>query len=146
MGYLNFGVIMRYLLILILAVFSFAGKKEAKAEYQRVRQLTAATVDMSQILDGTYRGQFLLDNNIGDLQVEVVVAAKAIVSIEIVENNMPKKEKKAYALTDIMVAKNSPEVDAVSGATTTSVALQSAVVDALAKGLIGAEATKEPVQ
>ena len=126
---------MRYLLIFILTVATFAGAKQKKAEYQRVRQLTPENIAMETIDDGTYRGSFMLANNFGDIQVEVVVKGHKLISIEIVEDNLPKKEKKAYQLSDIMVAKNSTDVDAISGATTTSVAIKSAVADALSKGV-----------
>ena len=57
----------------------------------------------------------------GEIRVDVVVDNHVITHIEILEHNeMPEFSKSMVQLADNIVAKNSPDVDVISGATLTS--------------------------
>lgn len=80
------------------------------------------------ILEGVGKGKS------GDILVEVVIKSNKIKHIEIIEHNeTPGFDKSMVQLTDEIVAKNSADVDIISGSTITSKGFISAVKNALSK-------------
>lgn len=85
--------------------------------------------------DGTYTG--LGQGKGGDIQVEVVITDGAISQINVLKHGETQGYDKAMTtLTEALIAKNSLEVDAVTGATLTSKGFLEAVTAALAAGNI----------
>ncbi len=80
------------------------------------------------ILEGVGKGKS------GDILVEVVIKSNKIKHIEIIEHNeTPGFDKSMVQLSDEIVAKNSVDVDIISGSTITSKGFISAVNNALSK-------------
>lgn len=80
------------------------------------------------ILEGVGKGKS------GDILVEVVIKSNKIKHIEIIEHNeTPGFDKAMVQLSDEIVAKNSVDVDIISGSTITSKGFISAVNNALSK-------------
>jgi uncharacterized protein with FMN-binding domain len=115
------------LLVLSLAVFFVI-------RFNRMRQVMlaapAAAVDLSQLADGDYDGEF------GDFlvtaKVRVKVANHRIESIKVLDQRCgPGYE--ALPVLDRIVAAQSPKVDVLTGATGSSRCLMAAVYRALTK-------------
>jgi uncharacterized protein with FMN-binding domain len=85
-------------------------------------------VAMSQAADGTFQG--ITDAGMVSVKVAVTVKGHAINHIDIIEHKNGQGAP-AEAITQDMVAANSYDVDAVSGATLSSEAIKSAVSKAL---------------
>lgn len=117
------------LLWLCLFFFTGCGTKT----YQQIRNMPIGEVDLSRVEDGSYTGSFsywTVTNT-----VRVTVADSRITAIEIVQGGINSYGIKAHVLTNTILEKQTPNVDTVSGATTTSKALMKAVENALQKGL-----------
>lgn len=99
------------------------------AEMKRVRAMPIADVDLSTIPDGAYRGGFTYGKF--TYEVRTVVKNHRIDTIDILKNRNSKYAKKAAGVIPRIVEKQTPNVDAVSGATTTSKALMKAVENSL---------------
>lgn len=89
-------------------------------------------IDMSQVKDGTYKGDS--DGGMVKVKVEVTVKDHKITKIDLLEHeNM--KGKPAEAMIPEMVIKNTDKVDGVSGATLSSKTIKNAVNVALQQSL-----------
>lgn len=99
---------------------------------QAVAKQVNVPIDMNQVADGFYEGS----SDGGLVQVQVIVEVKdhQIKSVEILKHENG-KGKPAEIITDDMVAKNTYDVDAISGATTSSQTIINAVNMALQKGI-----------
>ncbi|MCY6372674.1 flavocytochrome c [Clostridium ganghwense] len=81
---------------------------------------------------GTFEGQAKGKN--GTIKVEVTIENKEIKKIDVIENHESEFTKDTFTkVIDTIIAANSAEVDAISGATITSSAIISAVADAVKK-------------
>lgn len=111
--------------LLILTVFAiisaFLGKDEAL-------NLNIEAVDLSQVPDGTYIGSY--ENFRWSNQVEVTVSGQKIISIKPLKIQ-DGRDDLVKELTDKILHRQSPDVDAVSGATASSNSFLKAVEDAL---------------
>lgn len=87
-------------------------------------------LDLSQVEDGTYTGSE--DANIIKVTVEVTVKDHVITDVEILSHENG-QGKPAEVIVDDIVAKNSVDVDAISGATYSSQVIKVAVYNALTK-------------
>ncbi|MDF2906795.1 MAG: uncharacterized protein K0R34_2116 [Herbinix sp.] len=85
-------------------------------------------LDLSQVEDGTYIGSE--DANIIKATVEVTVKDHVITEIKILSHDSG-QGKPAEVIVDDIVANNSLEVDAISGATHSSQVIKVAVYNAL---------------
>lgn len=94
------------------------------------KALPYSPLDISQAADGTYLGS--AETLLVKADVEVCVKAGALQGILITHHDTGLGAP-AEAITNTMVAQNTLDVDAVSGATVSSKVIQSAVYDALAK-------------
>ena len=113
-------------LLLLAALLIFMVVKQGG----EVKQLPFGTIDISQVADGIYHGS--AKTTLVAAGVEVVAKDGALQSIRIThhQNGLGKA---AESITDMMVHKNTLDVDAVSGATVSSKVIQSAVYQALMK-------------
>lgn len=114
--------------LLVVVVGLGAAVLATEGQRQEDRELAIASVDFSEVADGTYRGSYEGWNT---FDVLVTVADGEVIDIEIAEDS----PNPASAATDDVVGRiidaQSLEVDAVSGATVTSNALLKAVEIAL---------------
>lgn len=121
------GIVLGILVIAALCAFigmSSSAKKGLAA-------LVYEDINMNSVADGTYYGE--ADAGLVLVKVEVTVKAHLINNIKIIEHQNGLGSK-AESITEAMLAKNSYEVDAVSGATLSSEAIKSAVSKALKEG------------
>lgn len=116
-------------LFLIIAIAMGAKMREIQKSMESVETVS---IDMSKVKDGSYTAD--TDLGLVKVKVEVMVEAHQIKTIEILEHQNG-KGKPAEAIVDEMIEKNTDEVDAISGATCSSVAIRSAVNKALQEGL-----------
>ena len=117
------GVFVLVLVIMTITLFVKVGSDMKNLKY--------AKVNMQDVADGTYEG--ILETSLVKVTVEVTVADKKIQDIKIVRH-VNGKGAKAENIVKDMIANNTYQVDSVSGATTSSEVIKSAVSDALAKG------------
>jgi uncharacterized protein with FMN-binding domain len=90
-------------------------------------------VDLAKVRDGAYEGDFTYGGF--TYEVSVTVASHQIKDIGVVKNRATNPAKKAERALKLVLEQQRNNVDAVSGATTTSKALLKAVENALNKGL-----------
>lgn len=101
-------------------------------QHSKISQLAFEKIDMPQVMDGTYTGA--ASTGLVSVEAQVTVKDKKIVGIKLLKHDNGKGSK-AEAIIDEMVRLNTYEVDVVSGATTSSQVIKSAVCDALLKGV-----------
>lgn len=116
--------------IIITAVF-FLGC--ASQEMMRVRQMEIKNVDINHFPDGEYIGSFSYGNF--EYIVKTIVNDNKISDIQILQNRDTKHAKLAEGVVAEIVEQQTPNVDAISGATTTSKALMKAVENSLVNTL-----------
>ena len=103
------------------------------AEMKAVRAMPIHHVDLGQVKDGAYHGDYAYGGF--TYEVAVTVADHRINDIAVVKNRTTSPAKKAEGALKRVLEQQRNDVDAVSGATTTSKALLKAVENALTKGL-----------
>ncbi len=111
---------------LCLILFLFACDTE---EARRVREMPIADVDLSALPDSVYHGEFVYANF--TYAVRTTVRNHRIEKIDILQNRDSRYARKAAGIIPRIVERQTPNVDAVSGATTTSKALMKAVENSL---------------
>ncbi len=111
---------------IIVGFSSFNNYKKA------VQSITFETISVEQVADGTYEGEY----NVGYIyaKVRVTVAEKKITQIELVEHRN-EKGSAAEQITQVIISKQSLDVDSVSGATNSSKVIRKAVENALMNAL-----------
>ncbi len=90
---------------------------------------SSATAKTGSYKDGTYTG--MSSNRIGGVQVAVTIKSKKIASVQITDCTTSYSESNIAGLPDQVVARQSANVDLVSGATLSSEDFQGAVQQAL---------------
>lgn len=110
----------------------FAYLRSVGAYKQAVRELSVAPVSLSEVADGTYTGE--CDVKFIRAKVSVTVEDGAITAIDILEHKNGRGAA-AETVIDTILEEQTVEVDAVTGATNSSIVLEKAVEDALEKGL-----------
>ena len=121
-----------FVLFAIITLFPMcAARQKVKSEYVRIRTMRIKNVNLNRVPDGTYTGKFSYAQGRAQVEVNVLVKDKTIVSIEIVKGGMNKHGKRAEVIVHNIIKKQTPNVDAITGATTTSKALCKAVENAL---------------
>ena len=99
------------------------------ADYrQAVRETTFEDINISDIPDGVYVGEY--DVNFIYAKVEVTVQNGEITNINILEHRH-ERGKTAEVITDSIVDEQKIDVDAISGATNSSTVIKKAVENAL---------------
>jgi uncharacterized protein with FMN-binding domain len=117
------------LLVLILALTAGCNGAEVRA----VRAMPINHIDLAKVKDGTYLGDFTYGGF--TYQVSVAVVSGQIRTIAVVKNRTTSPAKRAEEALKRVLEQQRNDVDAVSGATTTSKALLKAVENAINKGL-----------
>lgn len=112
---------------LTIVLLSFLGC--ASQEMIRVRQMDIQSVDIDRIEDGEYLGSFAYSGF--EYKVRTIVNGHEIKAIEVLQNRDSKHARRAEGVLEEIIKRQTPAVDAVSGATTTSKALMKAVENSL---------------
>lgn len=117
------------LLLFLIALIGTAVYVKSVADYKRaVKETSLDDIDISQISDGTYIGEY--DVNFIYAKVEVTVQNGRITDIVLLEHKN-ERGKSAEIITDRIIEQQKTDVDAVSGATNSSVVIKKAVENAL---------------
>lgn len=127
---------MRRILIPIIAVLAFIGlivvgwQILSRGLVRQAKQVTISNIDLSEIKDGIYRGEYALSPV--KVIAEVIVQDKKIHKINIVEHENGFGGK-AEVITERIIENQSLNVDSVAGATVSSKVIVKAVENALVK-------------
>lgn len=123
------------MLLFLTAMIFTAVYLKSVADYKRaVKETTFSNLDISDVPDGVYVGEYDVDFIYA--KVEVTVQAGAITNIDILEHKNGRGSR-AEVVADRIIEEQKIEVDAVSGATNSSTAIKKAVENALATHIIG---------
>ena len=116
------------ILLLIDLVWGIIYLKSVADYRQAVRETTFEDIDISDIPDGVYVGEYDVDFIYA--KVEVTVQNGEITNINILEHRH-ERGKTAEVITDSIVDEQKIDVDAISGATNSSTVIKKAVENAL---------------
>ena len=116
------------LLLLIGLVWGIIYLKSVTDYKQAVKETTFEEINISDISDGVYIGEY--DVNFIYAKVEVTVQNGEITNINILEHRH-ERGKTAEVITDSIVDEQKIDVDAISGATNSSAVIKKAVENAL---------------
>lgn len=116
------------LVILVVAFVFFRLRYNKMVDVIDSIELTS--VDLEQIEDGVYRGNF--GEFLVSVTLDVTVKDHKITGIEIIEQNSGPGHE-AHEVIDLIIQAQSPNVDAVTGATGSSKCIMIAVQNALQK-------------
>lgn len=120
------------LLLLVSLVWGIIYLKSVADYKQAVRETTFEEINIPDISDGVYIGEY--DVNFIYAKVEVTVKNGEISNINILEHRH-ERGKTAEAITNKIVEEQKIDVDAISGATNSSTVIKKAVENALKNGL-----------
>ena len=120
------------LLVLISLVWGIIYLKSVTDYKQAVKETTFEEINISDISDGVYIGEY--DVNFIYAKVEVTVQNGEIININILEHRN-ERGKAAEAITNKIVDEQKIDADAISGATNSSTVIKKAVENALKNGL-----------
>ena len=120
------------LLLLIGLVWGIIYLKSVADYKQAVKETTFEDINISDIPDGVYVGEYDVDFIYA--KVEVTVQNGEITNINILEHRH-ERGKAAEAITNKIVDEQKIDVDAISGATNSSTVIKKAVENALKNGL-----------
>ena len=122
---LSFTAILLFLIGLILAAVYL----KSVADYKMaVKEITFGNVDISDVPNGVYIGEY--DVDFVYAKVEVTVQNGVITNIDILEHKNGRGSR-AEVVVDRIIEEQKIEVDAVSGATNSSTVIKKAVENAL---------------
>lgn len=120
------------LLLLIGLVWGIIYLKSVSDYKQAVKETTFEEINISDIPDGVYIGEY--DVNFIYARVEVTVQNGEITNINILEHRH-ERGKAAEKIIEKIIEEQKIDVDAVSGATNSSAVIKKAVENALKGGL-----------
>lgn len=120
------------LLLLVGFVWGTVYLKSVADYKQAVKETTFEEINISDISDGVYIGEY--DVNFIYAKVEVTVQNGEITNIDILEHRH-ERGKTAEVITSRIVDEQKTDVDAISGATNSSTVIKKAVENALKSGL-----------
>ena len=122
---LSFIAIFLFLIVLIFTAVYLKGV----ADYKRsVKETTFSNLDISNVPDGAYVGEY--DVDFVYAKVEVTVQNGVITNIDILEHKNGRGSR-AEVVVDRIIEEQKIDVDAVSGATNSSTVIKKAVENAL---------------
>ena len=117
------------ILLLLAGVVSASVYLKSVADYKKaVAETNIGEIDISGIPDGVYAGEY--DVNFIYVKVEVTVQSGEMTNITLLEHKQ-ERGKAAEAIVQDMIAEQKIDVDAVSGATNSSIVIKKAVENAL---------------
>lgn len=114
-------------ILFIFAILSLVGC--TSKEMAKVRQLDIQNVNLTNIPDGNYIGSFSYSGF--EYTVKTNVKTHQITDIEVLQNRDTEHARRAEGVLNEIINSQTPNVDAISGATTTSKALMKAVENSL---------------
>jgi len=126
-------IIVAVIIIFIgMAGIFYIGLKIKLNEFSKeVTKIEINEIDLSKIEDGNYIGKYFFNDSVG-ATVEVVVKDNKIINISFIEHKYG-KGKKAEAITELVIQEQSLDVDAITGATGSSIVILKAIENALIK-------------
>ena len=123
------------ILLFIIIIFTLMGLiftaayMKSVADYKKaVKETTFSGIDISDIPDGVYIGEYSVD--FISAKVEVTVRNGAVINIDILEHKNG-RGKPAEIVVDRIIEEQKIDVDAISGATNSSTVIKKAVENAL---------------
>lgn len=118
------------ILVFVLIALSFgAFYLKSVSDYQKkVQEIVFHEIDPASVPDGSYVGE--CDTDFVYAKVQVTIADGKIASIDLLEHRQG-QGKAAESIIDQIIAKQSIDVDTVSGATNSSKVIKKAVENAL---------------
>lgn len=118
------------ILVFVLIALSFgAFYLKSVSDYQKkVQEIVFHEIDPATVPDGSYVGE--CDTDFVYAKVQVTIADGKIASIDLLEHRQG-QGKAAESIIDQIIAKQSIDVDTVSGATNSSKVIKKAVENAL---------------
>lgn len=116
------------LLLIMPAIYLFLILPNQRA-LETVRNIEIENVNLEEIDDGLYKGEFTYSSF--TYIVEVKVESHKISNINIINNRDTKYSKNAEEVVTRVIQKQALDVDVISGASTTSKALLKAIENAL---------------
>jgi len=119
---LSIGIVSA-VMVIMSAVFQFR-------QLQSYRTMPVKDFNLNEIDDGTYSGEAEYDYN---YQIEITVKAHHVDQIRIINNRESHYAKLAELIVNKVIERQTPNVTAVTGATTTSKCLLKAIENALEK-------------
>ncbi len=127
------NLLLSFFLMTLILMWSSCFWSSSFQEMKTVRAMPIETVDLADVEDGTFQGDF----SYGGFTYEVAVAVKdhRIETIDILKNRDTKHAKQAAGVVSKVLSAQTVNVDVVTGATTTSKALLKAIENALKKGV-----------
>ncbi len=117
--------------VIIITLGGILAYNFMNANLNRLAKRTIEDVDLTRISDGSYQGSY--DSFPIRVEVTVTIADHAYRSITI-DKQVTGQGQAAEGLPEIILEKQSLEVDSISGATYSSKAILMAIVDALESG------------
>jgi uncharacterized protein with FMN-binding domain len=117
-------------LVIIIAVAYIFFRMRFNKMVDVIESVEIVTIDLEQIEDGVYPGEF--GEFLISVELEVTVKDHKITHIEIIEQNSGEGYE-AREVIDRIIQAQSPKVDAVTGATGSSKCIMIAVQNALQK-------------
>lgn len=117
-------------LVLIVAV-GFVFMTKTNADLEKLSTMTIENIELSDVTDGDYEGKYKVFPV--SVEVKVSVANHKITDI-IIEKHFNGQGKPAEVIVDQVIATQSLQVDAISGATYSSKVILKAIENALVKG------------
>lgn len=118
-------ILLLLIIVHIIAYFIDLGQYQSK-----IREINISDVDVSAVADGSYTG----DCDCGYIYAKVCVTVQSgkLTNVEILEHRNERGQT-AESITDKIVAQQSVDVEAVSGATNSSLVIKKACENALKK-------------
>jgi len=94
-------------------------------------EIRAFLPDMNEKTNGVYRGHYALSGTPVKVTLDVTVQNNYIIEITIIKHTSSSRGKRAEIITYNIIEEQSLEIDAISGATGSSMAILKAVENAL---------------
>jgi uncharacterized protein with FMN-binding domain len=113
----------------MMAIAAAAFALQLSRNMATIRAIDIAEVDLTTLADGTYRGTYYFEDQIG-ATLDVTILDHQITDIVIIEH-LCGKGTIAESILDDIVSAQTLDVDAVAGATTSSHVLKLAIASAL---------------
>lgn len=122
-------------IILGMAAVFYVGLQMKLKEFSReISNIEINDVNLNRIRDGVYVGEYQVNEAVGAI-LRVTVKNNKITNIEFVEHRCG-RGKKAEAITDRVIDKQSLNVDAISGATGSSIVILKAIENAISQQVV----------
>jgi uncharacterized protein with FMN-binding domain len=123
------GILIAFVFLVATIALSIYSAIKNYQQLSFIRKLPVATIDLSHINDGEYKGSFCYSHFC--YKVAVSISDHTISAVTILRNRNTKYGKKAAAIGEKIVHAQSLQVDMISGATITSKSLLKSVEKAL---------------